>query len=84
MVVHWWRLRYPGARHCNSVQQFVDDYILVSEAQIENALTLLKQAHNLSTEGAAGVALGALIHHPQRFRDKNVVVVLSGGNTDRI
>lgn len=61
-------------------REFVDDYILVSEDEIKNAIiTLLKTQHQL-IEGAAGVALASLLKKSQQFKDKNVVVVLSGAN----
>ncbi|TAK73111.1 MAG: threonine/serine dehydratase [Gammaproteobacteria bacterium] len=61
-------------------QQFVDDYILVSENEIKNGIiTSLKHQH-LLIEGAAGVALAALLKKAQEFQGKNVVIVLSGAN----
>ncbi len=59
---------------------YVDDYILVSEQEIKNAIISLMKTHHLIIEGAAGVALASLLKNAKEFQDKNVVVILSGAN----
>ena len=59
-------------------QQFVDDYILVSEDEIKSAIVTIMKTHYLLVEGAAGVAVAALLKNAHQFVDKHVVVVLSG------
>lgn len=61
-------------------KKFVDDYILVSENEIKNAIITLIKTQHLLIEGAAGVALASLFKNAKQFQNKNVVVVLSGGN----
>jgi threonine dehydratase len=61
-------------------QQLVDDYLLVSEEEIRQAMRLCIETQHLLIEGAAGVPLAALLQAPQRFRGKVVVVVLCGAN----
>jgi threonine dehydratase len=61
-------------------QQLIDDYILVTEEEIRRAMLLCLQTHHMLIEGAAGVPLAALLKNAQRFRDKNIVVVLCGAN----
>lgn len=61
-------------------QRLVDDYILVSEEEIRQAMRLCIEAHHMLIEGAAGVPLAALLKTPARFREKAVVVVLCGAN----
>lgn len=61
-------------------QRLVDDYILVSEEEIRQAMRLCIEAHHMLIEGAAGVPLAALLKTPARFREKTVVVVLCGAN----
>lgn len=70
----------PGAITFNICQEFVDDYVLVSEQEIKNALITLIKTQHLLAEGAAGVALAALLKNADQYRNKNVVVVLSGAN----
>ena len=61
-------------------QRLVDDYMLVSEEEIRQAMRLCMQTHHLLIEGAAGVPLAALLKTPERLRDKTVVVILCGAN----
>lgn len=61
-------------------QKFVDDYILVSEEEIKNAIVTLIKTQHMLVEGAAGVALASVLKNAARFQNKNVVVILSGAN----
>lgn len=70
----------PGAITFDICKKFVDDYILVSEEEIKNAIISLIKTQHLLVEGASGVALGALLKNAQQFHEKNVVVILSGAN----
>jgi threonine dehydratase len=70
----------PGAITFEICQQFVDDYILVSENEIKKAIITLIKTQHLLIEGASGVALASLIKNAHQFQEKNVVVVLSGAN----
>ena len=63
-------------------QQLVDDYVLVSEAEIKDAMVTLIKTHHLLVEGASGVALGALMKTASQYANQNVVAVLSGGNVN--
>ncbi len=70
----------PNAITFPLCQRLVDDYMLVSEEEIRQAMRLCIEAHHLLIEGAAGVPLAALLQTPARFREKTVVVVLCGAN----
>ena len=70
----------PGSITFNLCQQYVDDWILVSEQEIQNAIITLIQTHHMLVEGASGVALAALIKNAEHYTGQNVVVVLSGAN----
>ncbi len=61
-------------------QRLVDDYLLVSEEEIRDALRMCIETHHMLVEGAAGVALAPLLKTPARFRGKTVVIVLCGAN----
>ena len=54
----------------------------VSEEYVETAVALAAEIEKTVIEGAGAVALGAILARPERFRDRNVAVVLSGGNID--
>lgn len=61
-------------------QKYVDDYVLVTEEEISNSIvTLIKEQRQLH-EGASAVPLAALIKSADKYKGKNVVVVLSGAN----
>jgi threonine dehydratase len=61
-------------------QRLIDDFMLVSEEEIRQAMRLCIETHHMLIEGAAGVPLAALLKEPERFRGKTVVVVLCGAN----
>ena len=60
-----------------------DDYVVVSEEQIAETMRQFIDAHHMLLEGAAGVALAGLILRADQYRDKNVVVIVCGGNISR-
>lgn len=59
---------------------YVDDYILVSEQEIQLALLAMIKNQHLLIEGAAGVALASVFQCAHQYQGKNIVVVLSGSN----
>ncbi|HEX7736957.1 MAG TPA: threonine/serine dehydratase [Ktedonobacteraceae bacterium] len=61
-------------------QRLVDDFLLVSEEEIRQAIRLCLETHHMLIEGAAGVSLAALLKTAERFRDKTVIVVVCGAN----
>lgn len=61
-------------------QRLVDDYVLVSEEEIRQAIRLCLEKHHILIEGAAGVPLAALLKTAERFQGKNAIVVLCGAN----
>ncbi|CEG57597.1 threonine/serine dehydratase [Legionella fallonii] len=70
----------PGAITFDLCRQYVDEFVLVSEEEIKNAIISMIKAQHLLVEGASGVALAALIKNAKKFQGKNVVSVLSGAN----
>jgi len=70
----------PNAITFNLCQQYVDEFNLVTEDEIEAAIIHIMQCHHFLIEGASGVALAAFIKNAERYRNKKVVVVLSGAN----
>jgi threonine dehydratase len=63
-------------------QQFVDEWMLVGEREIADAVRLVHREHGEVIEGSAGVAIAALLLRPGRWQGKTVAVVLCGGNID--
>ncbi len=60
--------------------RYVDDYILVSEQEIKDAIITIINTHHLLIEGAAALSVASILKHAARFKGKNVVVILSGAN----
>jgi|SRR5579862_6959100 len=70
----------PGAITFDICRQLIDEYILVSEEEIKNAIISMIKTQHLLIEGASGVALAAFLKCSNHFHGKNVVIVLSGAN----
>lgn len=59
-------------------QEYVDDFILLSEEEIISALKLVMGKQHILIEGAAALPVAALQKRRQDFKNKNVVLILSG------
>ncbi len=61
-------------------RQLVDEFVLVSEAEIAQAMREFAAEQQSEIEGAAGVAIAALNHCRESIVGKKVVVIVCGGN----
>jgi len=75
-------VKAPGRITSQIVGALVDDIVLVTEQQIEQALSLLITIEKTVTEGAGAAGLAAILADEARFRGRTVGLVLSGGNID--
>jgi threonine dehydratase len=75
-------VKSPGRITSEIVRALVDDIVLVTEAQIEQALSLLITIEKTVTEGAGAAGLAAVLADPDRFKGRSIGLVLSGGNID--
>ena len=75
-------VKAPGAITSEIVRALVDDIVLVTEQEVEHALSLLLNIEKSVTEGAGAAGLAAVLADPDRFRGRNLGLVLSGGNID--
>ena len=64
------------------IKELVDDILLVDEADIEHAISLLVAIEKTVAEGAGAAGLATVLAHPERFRGRKVGLVLCGGNID--
>jgi threonine dehydratase len=64
------------------VQEYVDDFVLVSEAEIADAMVFALERHHLVVEGGAAVGMAALLTGRLERTGENVAVVVSGSNVD--
>jgi len=63
-------------------RNLVDDFILVQEETIKEAIQLLLIRQRQVVEGAGAVGVAAIIEEPDRFSGRRIGVVVSGGNLD--
>ncbi len=75
-------VKAPGQITSAIVRALVDDIVLVTEQQIEQALSLLITIEKTVTEGAGAAGLAAVLADQERFKGRAVGLVLSGGNID--
>jgi len=72
----------PGRITREIVAANVADILLVDENQIEQAVRVLVERAHIVAEGAGAVGVAALLAHPERFKGRDVGIVVSGGNID--
>ncbi len=73
----------PGAITFDLCRRYVDDWVLVSEDEIRDAMRLVFHEHRIVIEGAAGVAVASLLKTRTAVGpSENAVVLLCGGNVD--
>jgi threonine dehydratase len=70
----------PGSITFDLCRELVDRYVLVSEAEIADAIRWMVRHHHKIIEGAAGVALAACVKERERLAGKTVAVVICGAN----
>jgi threonine dehydratase len=75
-------VKSPGRITSGIVRALVDDVVLVTESQIEHAVSLLITIEKTVTEGASAAGLAAVLADPDRFKGRRLGLVLSGGNID--
>jgi threonine dehydratase len=75
-------VKVPGEFTSAVIRDLVDEIVLVSESQLETAVALLLQIEKTVVEGAGAAGLAAVMANPDKFKGRNVGIVLCGGNID--
>src|SRR5687767_8118846 len=75
-------VRKVGETALDLVKKHVDEIVTVSEGEIANAVLLLLEIEKTVAEGAAAAPLAALINKKVNLTDKNIALIVSGGNID--
>jgi threonine dehydratase len=75
-------VKFPGELTSQVVKALVDDIVLVSELELERAVSLLLTIEKTVAEGAGAAGLAALLARPEKFRGKRVGIPICGGNID--
>ena len=72
--------RVPFLNTQRIMRKYLDDFVLVDDADLKKAVVLLlEHTHNLA-EGAGAAPLAAALQLKDRLAGKKVVLILSGGN----
>ena len=76
----------PGAITLPLCRDLVDDWVLVSEEQIADAMRRYMAYDNQLIEGAAGVAIASILNiaamQPESVKGKTIVVIICGARID--
>ena len=75
-------VRRVGRQTLEIARRMMDDLVLVEESDIERAVNLYLTLQKTMAEGAAGAGLAALLTSPDRFRNRKVGLIVTGGNID--
>ncbi|MBV1837668.1 threonine ammonia-lyase [Acetobacter estunensis] len=71
-----------GRRPYEVIKQLVSQVLVVSEREVENAITLMSEGAKQVAEGAGAAGLAAVMSHSSQFKGKRVGLPVSGGNID--
>jgi threonine dehydratase len=75
-------VKHPGKLTREIVKRLVDDVVLVTEGDIEQAIVMLLEIEKTVVEGAGATGLAATLEHRNLFAGRNVGLILCGGNID--
>jgi threonine dehydratase len=70
----------PDAITFELCRELVDEFVLVSEVEIADAMRLYMAVEDDRIEGAAGVAIAALLARASEMKGRQIVVIICGGN----
>ena len=75
-------VKQPGVLTRQILKQLADDFVLVPERALEQAVAMLVGIEKTVVEGAGAAGLAAILDDPGRYQGKKVATVLCGGNID--
>ena len=64
------------------VDELVSEIIVVKEEALERAVSSLLTVQKTMVEGAGAAGLAAILTYPEKFKNRKVGLILSGGNID--
>ena len=71
-----------GVQNWEILKEGIADIVEVSEDSLCQSLRMLFRVANLKVEPTGALSVGALLTDPERFRNRRVCCVVSGGNVD--
>ena len=73
-------VKTPGDLTLECVQKYVDELVVVSDAEISHALYLMLQRAKILAEPSGVASMAAILTHKIDVKGRKVVPVISGGN----
>ncbi len=59
-------------------KKYVDDFVIVEEEEIKEAIKLVLDRHSMLIEGAGALSVACFLREKEKFINKNVVLIISG------
>jgi threonine dehydratase len=75
-------VKQPGELTSRILGEYANDVVLVSERDLERAVSMLVGIEKTVVEGAGAAGLAAMLSEPDRYKGKKVATLLCGGNID--
>jgi threonine dehydratase len=75
-------VKQPGSIPFHMIKDDVDEFVTVTDQQIQEAIFLLLERSKMLVEGAGAASLAALLSGKLTLQQKKVALVVSGGNVD--
>ena len=73
----------PGSITFDLCKELVDDYVLIDEPEIAAAMRTFMDSQHQLIEGAAGVAIAAMLANAADLKGRKVVILVCGANISR-
>ena len=70
----------PEAITFDFCRSLVDEFVLLSEAEIASAMQLFIKTHHQLLEGSAGLAIAAWLKTQAKYCNQNIVIIICGAN----
>ncbi len=71
-----------GDRNFPIIKKYVDKIIRVEEAEIVKAMQLIWERMKIIVEPSSAVPFAAVLTNKEEFKNKNIGIIVSGGNVD--
>jgi len=71
-----------GDKTFEIINTYVDDILLCSEEQIKSAMRLIYENLKIVVEPSGAVSLAVILNNPDKFLNKSIAIIISGGNID--
>ena len=73
---------YLGSNNFPIIKQYIQEIICVDENEIVEAMKLVWERMKIVIEPSSAVPVAALIQNKEKFKNKKIGIIISGGNVD--